>query len=94
MLLATGGAAREMLAHPGDGGVRILSEELKVDVAVDLLEAFVAAELGSRRPEKALDQLGGLGACHGLVSIGRPERECPSSARCLRSLRRASCRVL
>ena len=47
VLLTTGWAPLEMLAHPGDRDVRVLPEELQIDIAVELVEAGVAADLGS-----------------------------------------------
>jgi hypothetical protein len=45
VLLVASGAAMEMGPHPGDRLVGVGSGELKLDVAVELLEALLAAEL-------------------------------------------------
>ena len=79
MLLGAGRAAVEMRAHPGDGGVRILARELELDVAVEVREALVAAELRVGRAEQACEQVGYV---------------VPLSVTAPRRVRRASCRVL
>src|SRR4029077_3689520 len=48
VLLAAGRAPGEMGAHAGRGGLRVLAGELGLDVAVEPLEAFVAADLMAR----------------------------------------------
>lgn len=45
MLFAAGGAAVEVSAQAREGGVGVVSGELEVDVAVELFEALVAADL-------------------------------------------------
>src|SRR5688500_3474339 len=80
VLLATRGAAVEMRAQPGDRGVRVGAGELELDVAVELVEARLAADLGLGRTEQPGDRL--VQVCHVV------------SSRWARSLRRASCSVL
>src|SRR5215218_9614787 len=69
VLLGAGRAARQMRAHAWDGGL---------GVAVELVEAGLAPELGVGGAEQAAEQVVGHGSS-------------PPSAR--RSLRRASCSV-
>ena len=94
VLLSAGGAALEMCSQAWNGRVGVLPSELKLDVAVELLEAGIAADLGSRGAEEAAERLLHVWMLHQFVSSGRESSESPSSARCLRSLRLASCSVL
>ena len=74
MLLATRRASLEMRPQPGDRRVRVGARELELDVAVELLEAGLAADLGLCRPEQTARR-------RALVSIGpvtAPPR-CPST---------------
>jgi hypothetical protein len=74
--------AREQSRGPTQAGQSANSlPELRVDVAVEIREALVAAELGPLRAEEAA---GGGRLAHGS----------PSRARWARRLRRASWRVL
>ena len=58
MLFPAGRAAVEVCAQPGNGGVRVGPGHLELDVAVELLEAGVATELGGRRPQELRQRLG------------------------------------
>ena len=78
---------------PGTAASASWPEELQIDVAVELVEAGVAADLGCARAEQAFDEGCECGLRHCGASSGEP-REYPSVASCRRSLRRASCRVL
>ena len=72
------------------GRVGVLPGELELDVAVELLEARVAADLRGRRAEEAVQGLLHIGTVHQSASSGRESSESPCSSRCLRSFRRAS----
>src|SRR5215212_2879152 len=76
VLLGAGRAARQMRAHAWDGGIGVAAGKLDLDVAVELVEAGLASELGVGGAEQAAEQVVGHGSS-------------PPSAR--RSLRRASC---
>jgi hypothetical protein len=52
VLLATGGAAVQVGPQARDHGVGVAAGELQLDVAVELREALVAADLRSRRAEQ------------------------------------------
>src|SRR5215210_2382075 len=93
VLLATGGAADKVGAETGDRGVGIRTGELQLDVAVELLEALVAADLGLRRPEQPAQCLLQIGSLGHFVSSS-VSRERPCSSRWDLSFRRASCSVL
>src|SRR6185436_9883369 len=45
VVLAAGGAALEVRAHPGHPGLGVLTGELELDVLVEALEALLAADL-------------------------------------------------
>ena len=67
-----GGAAVEVGAQSRDGEVGVLAGEFELDVAVELFEAFVAADLGaagSEQPAERLRWVGSLG--HGVPSRRR-----------------------
>ena len=46
MVLGTGRTPLEVRAHSGDAGVGVGSPQLQLDVAIELGEAFLAAQLG------------------------------------------------
>ena len=52
MLLAAGRATLQVGAQAGHGGVRVGAGDFELDVAVELLEALVAADL-SANPDAA-----------------------------------------
>src|SRR5215211_1622926 len=93
VLLAAGGAADKVGAQTGDRGVGVRTGELQLDVAVELLEALVAADLGLRRPEQPAQCLLQIGSLGHFVSSS-VSRERPCSSRWDLSFRRASCSVL
>ena len=93
MLLAAGGAACEVRAQAGERRVGVLTGELELDVAIELVEALVAADLRLRRPEQPVQRLVQIRSLGDVVSSGS-SRENPCSSRCARSFRRASCSVL
>jgi hypothetical protein len=51
VVLVAGRAALEVRSHAGDARVGVAAGELELDVAVQVLEAFVARQLGARRTE-------------------------------------------
>ena len=57
VILAACGAPREMGLRAGDRGVGVTAGELQLDVAVELLEALLAADLGPAGPEQPREQL-------------------------------------
>ena len=69
---------------PGIVGVGVTPGEIELDEAIELVEALVASDLGRRGAEKPPDHL---------IDLGTLGHRSPS-ARCCRSLRRASCSVL
>src|SRR5215213_4111801 len=92
VLLAARRAPFEVRAQAGDGGVGIGAGDFELDVAVELVEADVAADLGAGRPEEpGKHVLRMLLLGHRSSKLSGPR---PRSSRCLRSLRRASCKVL
>src|SRR5262245_33022993 len=93
VLLAAGRAAGEMSAQPRDRRVGVCAGELQLDVAVELLEALVAADLRLGRPEQPPERLLQLRSLRHVPSSS-VSRESPSSSKCPLSFRRASCRVL
>src|SRR5215212_2589010 len=93
VLVAAGGAAEQMGAQPGDRGVGVGTGELQLDVAVELLEALVAADFGLRRPEQPAQRLLQIGSLGHFVSSS-VFRDRPCSSRWDLSFRRASCSVL
>ena len=94
MLLAARGAAGEVRAQAGNGRVGVCAGELELDVAVELVEARVAADLRLGGAEQTAECLVAVRALHHVVSSSSDPTESPHSSRCLRSLRRASCSVL
>jgi hypothetical protein len=69
VLLVAGLAALEVRAHAGDQlvGAAAALPELELDVAVELLEALLAAQLGAGRPEQASQ--GVVGSMRGGVHV-------------------------
>jgi hypothetical protein len=57
VLLAAGWAAVEVCAQTGQDGVGVLVCEFELDVAVELVEADVAADFGFRGPEEPSERL-------------------------------------
>ena len=62
MLLAAGGAAVEMRAEAWKGRVGVPARELEPDVAVELVEALVAADLRLGRAEQPAERLLQIGS--------------------------------
>ena len=93
VLLAAGGAAVEMGAQARERGVGVLAGELELDVAVELVEAVVAADLGLAGPSSRPSACFEIGSFV-IVSSSQSSSARPRSSRCSRSLRRASCSVL
>src|SRR5439155_21152827 len=62
VFFGAGGAAGEMGSQTRDGRVGVLAGELELDVAVDEVEAFVAADLRPRWTEKTCECLSGFGS--------------------------------
>ena len=94
VLLTARRAALEMGAQPRNRSVGIGARQLELDVAVELVEADLSADLLLGRAEQAAErglQIRTFGhrASPRCSSSGNPE-----SSRCVRSFRRASCRVL
>jgi hypothetical protein len=52
VLLAAGGAAVQVGAQTRKSGVGIVSGNLEIDIAIELFEALVAADLGLGRAEQ------------------------------------------
>src|SRR4051812_6976026 len=90
-VLGAGGAAVEVGAHAGDPRVGGVADEAELDVAVELLEALLAGQLGSAGAEDPSQD--GVGFAVGLHASSSPTRK-PRAASAARSLRRGSCRVL
>ena len=97
VLLAAGGAAVEMGREAGNPRVGVLARELELDVAVEELEAAVAADLLGPRAEQALERLVATRlAAH--LSLPRPSPTAPDPARqasraAAAARREASCRA-
>src|SRR5579872_664167 len=67
VILATGRAALEVRAHARNRRVGIAAVELELDVAIELLEALIAAELRACGTGEARDQaisIAAGGSCH------------------------------
>ena len=75
MFLAAGGAAVEMGAQARHCGVGVLAGELELDVAIELLEAGVAADFRLRRSEKPSQRLRRIGPSPSSVLQPIVERE-------------------
>src|SRR5215211_5600545 len=99
MLFVAGLAAVEVGAHAWDQlvGARCVVAEFELDVAVELLEALIACQLGTGGTQQALQEIvvqGGVGA-HCGASLGSVVSSVwPSVSKRRRSLRRASWMVL
>src|SRR3712207_2079503 len=68
VLLAAGRAADQMGPQAGDRGVGVGARELELDVAVELLEALVAADLGLGRAEQPAKRLLEIRSLHHVLS--------------------------
>ena len=79
MLLAAGGAAGEVRAQARNRPVGVETRELELDVAVELVEAGVAANLGAGRTEQPVEQLPRIVSLHQCSS--RSSSAKPRSAR-------------
>src|SRR3954452_11688808 len=55
VVLAAGGAPVQVRAHAGNGQLGVAPGQLELDVAVEVLEALLAAELVAGGPEQAVD---------------------------------------
>ena len=58
MVLSAGRATDQVWAHAGHRGVRVSPAQLHLDIAIELLEALLAAELRPVGAQKALEELG------------------------------------
>src|SRR5258708_208460 len=96
VVLVAGRAALEVGAHAGDLGVRVGAGGLQVDVAIELREALLAAQLRAGRPECTCQETIGVEVVPLLTHRPSPPSSGskPRSASARRSLRRASCSVL
>jgi hypothetical protein len=56
VVLMASGAALQVLAHPRQAPVRVLAGELEVNILVEQLEALLATDLGTARPQQPRDQ--------------------------------------
>ena len=99
MVLGTSRTPLEVLAHSRNAGVGVCLPQLQLDVAIELLEAFLTAQLGPLRSEQPLEHAvlarvsvfaGQLGPA---ISSSGTNRS-PASARWARSFLRASWIVL
>src|SRR3954471_16075292 len=77
VLLATRRAAAQMGAHARHGGIGIDAGQLQLDVAVELGEAGVAADLGLGRPKEAAERLLQLWRFSHRASSVRDSGGCP-----------------
>jgi hypothetical protein len=59
VVLATGGAAREVGSHARYSSVGVAARELKLDVAIEVFEALVAGQLRATRAEQPAEQIRG-----------------------------------
>ena len=64
VLFAAGGAAFEVGAESGNRCLGVVAAKLQLDVAVELLEAFVAAEFGFAWAEQPAEGLVCVGSSH------------------------------
>lgn len=64
VILLARGAADQVSLHPGDGRVGVVAGEFEVDVAVELLEALLAADLRPSRSEQPSQRLGAVVTLH------------------------------
>jgi hypothetical protein len=96
-ILGTCRAALEVCPHAGKRGVGIGSGELQFDIAVQLLEALLTADLGVSWADDASDQTITLvrpDPAHVLSGSSFPPRHTPRVDRLALSFSRASWRVL
>jgi hypothetical protein len=56
MVLGAGRTPLQVLAHPRDAGVSLGSLKFQLDVAIELCEAFLTAQLKPLRPEHPPEQ--------------------------------------
>src|SRR5205085_6143186 len=94
VLLAACRATGEVRAKPGHAGIGVGSGELQLDVAIEVVEALVAAELGLALPQEPGQRLLEIRAFHHVPSSFVGSIATPRRARCRRSFARASCSVL
>ena len=94
VLLAAGRASLQVGAQPWKRSVGVCAGDLELDVAVQLVEALVAADLGPGGAKEAAECLLQVRALRHVVSSSSESGWRPQLSRCLRSFRRASCRVL
>jgi DNA-binding NarL/FixJ family response regulator len=92
VLLAASGAPVEVRAQSGNGCVGVGAGSFELDIAVELVEAGVAAYLRPRRAQEPAQRLLEIGSLHHFSS--EFSSASPRSSRCFRSFRRASCSVL
>ena len=83
-----------MGAQAGERGIDVGACELELDVAVELVEAGIAADFGLGRAEQAAECLFEIGALGHFVSSRNDPTDRPHSSRWRRSFRRASWSVL
>ena len=99
VVLAAGGAAGQVRPHARHGAVGVAAGEREVDVAVELLEALLAGQLGPAGPSSAAISRGArrCGRRSSVVPpVRRAARSKPSAASAARSFgarRAASCRA-
>jgi hypothetical protein len=94
VLLAAGRAAGEMRGKRRHGRGGVGAGDLELDVAVELVEALVAAELRHAGAEQPAERLLELGSLHHSSFSSQVSWESPLACRCARSFLRASCNVL
>src|SRR4051794_23297106 len=96
VVLLAGRAALEVSAHPRHRRVGVGAGQRQLDVAVELLEALLAGQLGSGGGQDAGQAPQGvvLGVAHGELPRSWRSGSRPRAARHERSRRRASCSVL
>src|SRR5438045_7871800 len=94
-ILGTRRAAIQVGSHSGNRQIRVGANQLQLDVAIELLEALLASDLGPRRTEQAPDE-----TIHALRSrrvhalSPSPPMDSPRADSAARSFPRASCKVL
>jgi hypothetical protein len=81
VLFAAGWAAGEVRAQAGNGGVCVRARDFELDVAVELLEAFVAADLRLGGSEQIAQGLLEIPWFHGFTSSSHVSRARPDSVR-------------
>src|SRR3954451_15237840 len=89
-VLGAGGAAVEVGAHPGDPRLGGLAGDGQLDIAVELLEALLAGQLGGAGAEHpSQDRVAFVVLAHASSSPSVPTRR-PRAASAARRLRRAA----